>query len=258
MARAHPWYLPFTPRPDARLRLYCLHCAGGGPSMFRTWPELLPDWIEVRAVRLPGRPGRHREPPLTSADEAVAALLDGLSDAGGLDRDHAFLGHSMGALLAYLMLGELDAAGLPAPRFFGVAAWTPGGASRDVMPDPESSDEVFTEAVRALGGVPDELLDDPGMLRATLPMLRADFTLVRGYRRPERPRTRVPLVAFGGADDRVVPPALMDAWKDESEDFRGLHMFPGGHFFLREHAAEVARIVARTAGEVLAAPAAPH
>lgn len=245
MVLSHPWYLTFVPRPRAGLRLYCLPCAGGGPSVFRTWAGLLPDWIELRAVCLPGRQGRHREPAFTGADRAVDALLEGL--AADLTRDHAFFGHSMGALLAYRMTRELVRTSATAPRLLAVASWPPGGAPSSAMPDPAAADTEFADSVRDLGGLPNEFLDDPAILRGTLPLLRADFALCRSYSYAPGPRLRLPVIAMGGTDDRVIPPDLMDSWRTESTDFRGVHLYPGGHFFLREHGAELTRLIAQIA-----------
>lgn len=252
MVLSHPWFLTFQPRPRARLRLYCLPCAGGGPSMFRTWAGLLPGWIELRAVRLPGRQGRHREPAFTQADQAVDALLDGLG--ADLTGDYAFFGHSMGALLGYRMTRELVRTGARAPRLLAVASWPPRGAPSSSMPDPADPDAEFAGAVRGLGGVPDELLDDPAMLRGTLPLLRADFALCRSYSYAPGPRLGPPVVAMGGAGDRVIPPDLMETWRAEAADFRGLHLYAGGHFFLRDHEAELTRLIARTAEAAAASP----
>src|SRR4051794_35791452 len=148
MPRSNPWYLTYLPRPDARLRLYCFPCAGSGPSFFRGWSEFLPPWIELRAVRLPGRQGRHREAAFTDADQAVKALLDGLAD--GLTGDYAFFGHSMGALLAYRMTRELTAVQVRLPRLLAVASWPPQGAPASSMPDPADSDPDFAASCRRL------------------------------------------------------------------------------------------------------------
>ncbi|HZG07184.1 MAG TPA: alpha/beta fold hydrolase [Streptomyces sp.] len=243
MPRAHPWYLAFRPVEDARVTLYCLPCAGGGPSMFRTWADRLPGWIELRAVRLPGRQGRHREPAFTDADEATRALLDGLGPE--LDRPYAFFGHSMGALLAFRMVRELERTGGPLPRLLAAASWPPRGAAPSVMPDPADGDDAFAADLRRLGGIPGDLLDDPEMLRFTLPLLRADFSLCRSYvYRPAAP-LGLPVLAVGGEDDAVTPPDTLATWEGETRDFLGLHLFPGGHFFLHEHVEELTGLVGK-------------
>jgi medium-chain acyl-[acyl-carrier-protein] hydrolase len=246
VGRSHPWYLTFAARPEARLRLYCLPCAGGGPSMYRAWAREFPSWMELRAVRLPGRQGRHREQPFTDADQAVRGLLDGLADE--LTGRFAFFGHSMGALLAYRMTRELSQAGAVMPRLLAVASWPPRGAPAAAMPDPEDTDAGFREASRLLGGVPDEIFNDPAVMRLTLPLLRADFRLCRSYAYQPRAPLDLPLAAFGGCDDQVVPPGLLETWQQETTDYRGLHLYPGDHFFLHQHVPELVRVIADAAG----------
>jgi len=241
MPRSNPWYLTYLPRPDARLRLYCFACAGSGPSFFRGWPELLPPWIEVRAVRLPGRPGRHREAAFTDADQAVKGLLDGLAEE--LTGDYAFFGHSMGALLAYRMTRELLASKATLPRLLAGASWPPQGAPTSSMPDPADDDADFAASCRRLGGVPDEMFDDPAILGLTLPLLRADFALCHSYTYDPAPPLPLPVVALNGSEDSVIPPHLMTTWQEQSEDFRGLRLYPGGHFFVHDHAQEVTALL---------------
>jgi surfactin synthase thioesterase subunit len=57
----------------------------------------------------------------------------------------------------------------------------------------------------------------------------------------------MPVIALGGDADMVTPPETLATWCEEALDFRGLHLFPGGHFFLAEHAVAVADLVIRTA-----------
>jgi medium-chain acyl-[acyl-carrier-protein] hydrolase len=153
----------------------------------------------------------------------------------------------MGAMLAYRTTLALRQRGAPLPQALAVASWPPQGASQRVMPDPASSDTVFTADLRRLGGVPDELLDDPSMTKLALPILRADFRLCRSYVYRPAPPLRMPVIALGGDTDLVTPAETLATWREEAADFRGLHLFPGGHFFLAEHAAEVADLVIQTA-----------
>ncbi|WP_052422538.1 thioesterase II family protein [Nonomuraea candida] len=233
--RTPPWYLAFEPRPSARLHLYALPCAGGGPSAFRPWTRHLPPWIELRAVTLPGRPGRHREPAHTDCDTAARALAAELAEQRV---PYAIFGHSMGAMLGYRAVRELWSAGGPLPELLAIAAWPVRGALS--RPDPRADDAGFAAWLRALGGLPDEIADDPGALARTLPVARADFTLCASYAYRAEPPLPVPVAAFCGTRDPVAPEHSMTEWAAHTTDFRGLRTFDGDHFFVRERVPELA------------------
>lgn len=213
--------------------------------MFRSWVDQLPEWVELRAVRLPGRPGRHREPLFTDVDLAVEALLAGLGTE--LAGRYAFIGHSMGAMLAYRMTLALRQRNAVLPLLLAVASWPPSGASPEVMPEPTDSDAAFAADLRRLGGVPDELLANPAMTKLFLPVLRADFRLCRSYvYRPAAP-LGMPVIALGGDTDTVTPPETLASWRHEASDFRGLHLFPGGHFFIADHVPQLTDLIVQAA-----------
>ncbi|MEV6983452.1 alpha/beta fold hydrolase [Sphaerisporangium sp. NPDC051017] len=253
--RTPPWYLAFEPRPSARLHLYALPCAGGGPSAFRPWTRHLPSWIELRAVTLPGRPGRHREPAHTDCDTAARALAAELAaELEGQSVPYALFGHSMGAMLGYRMVRELQSAGGRLPELLAVAAWPVRGAL--AQPDPRDGDERFIASLRALGGLPDELAGDPAVLARMLPVARADFTLCASYAYRAEPPLPVPVAAFCGTRDPVAPERGMAEWRAQTTDFRGLRIFDGDHFFVRDRAAEL--VSAITAILKMRGPAARH
>src|SRR5919197_4113314 len=68
------WLIRPQPRSSARLRLFCLAYAGGGASLFRSWPNGLPADVEVCGVQLPGRETRLFERPFM----AMGPLVDDL------------------------------------------------------------------------------------------------------------------------------------------------------------------------------------
>ncbi|HEY0193511.1 MAG TPA: alpha/beta fold hydrolase, partial [Kofleriaceae bacterium] len=94
-----PWITRPQLHPGAALRLICLPYAGGGASVFRTWPAALPPQVEVWAIELPGRETRAREAPLASRRALVQQLTEALMPR--LHAPFAIYGHSMGSLLAF-------------------------------------------------------------------------------------------------------------------------------------------------------------
>ena len=57
-------------------RLFCLHYAGGGASIYRQWASRLPTWVEVCAIQLPGRETRMSERGYTEMQAAVKEVAE--------------------------------------------------------------------------------------------------------------------------------------------------------------------------------------
>ncbi len=93
------WVACAKPNPQAKLRLFCFHYAGGGASVFRGWRDSLPQSVEVCAIELPGRGMRLRESPFTQLEPLVQHLASTLLPY--LDKPFAFFGHSMGGLVSF-------------------------------------------------------------------------------------------------------------------------------------------------------------
>src|SRR5579883_2155511 len=140
-----PWRVCFKPNPQARLRLFCFPYAGGAASIYRLWPQLLPETIEVHAIQLPGREGRLLEPTYVR----LAPIIDEVTQAIAplLDRPFALFGHSLGALLAFELARQLRRLQRPQPiHFFASARRAPQFADPDPpihrLPDAEFLEEV--------------------------------------------------------------------------------------------------------------------
>lgn len=68
-------------------------------TLARFIPQL-PDFIQVRAVQLPGRGSRVKEAPIGNMMELVEHIGNSMLPLLG-DEPFAFFGHGMGAILAY-------------------------------------------------------------------------------------------------------------------------------------------------------------
>jgi surfactin synthase thioesterase subunit len=78
-----------------------------------------------------------------------------------------------------------------------------------------------------------------------LPPLHADLALVARYK-PRPGTVRVPLTAFAGADDETAAVEDVRRWSDCSTRWRGIHVLPGGHFFVSSAGRAILDAVAAT------------
>ncbi|WP_051818844.1 MULTISPECIES: thioesterase II family protein [Streptomyces] len=211
-------------------RLVCFPHAGGAASFFRAWPALLGPDTEVLAVRYPGREDRILEGPARTMDDLSGPVAAALAALPPLPT--VYFGHSMGASVAYEVARET------APRLLLVS----GRAAPHRLPRFRYDDDAALLAdVRRRGGPLAPALDDPDLVELVLPALRADYALLEDYAAKARAeRLDLPVAAFYGEADPDVPADAVLAWADVAA--RGAftsRAFPGDHFYLVPHAAEV-------------------
>lgn len=223
------WVRYLANRPDATVRLFCFHYAGGAASVFRQWPRGLPDWVEPVAIQLPGRENRFGEPLFDRMAPLVATLLDVLPPH--LDPPFAFFGCSMGARVAFALGHALRDAGDPLPEALFLAA-SPGPSQPIRVPGWDESDELLVQYMRDLGGTPDDVLADADLLSVLLPTVRADLTVVATWPYTAPAPLPVPIHALAGSGDPYATPNRMLAWSRETSTAFAHHVIPGDHFFI--------------------------
>lgn len=243
IAEPDRWIVRPGPAADAAVRLFCLSYAGGGASLFRSWPAALPG-VDVAPIQLPGHEERMSEPPIADMPPLVTALAAAVCPH--LDRPFAVFGHSMGARIAFELTRELRRRDAPLPvRLFVSACKAPHIPRVPTPPVMTLSDRLFTGMLRRMNGTPPEVFDDPELVRAVLPALRADFTLVDTYEYADEPALAVPISVIGGTEDPEAREDDLLAWQAHTtEDFR-LRLLAGGHFVVRTRENELTAAVAR-------------
>lgn len=226
----NPWLIRPRPNPRAALRLLCFPYAGGGASMFRTWPAALPADVELLAVELPGRESRFNEPPFQRLGPLIASLTDAVGPQ--LQAPFAIYGHSLGALVGFSFARELRRRSLGEPVHLFVS-----GRRAPQLPEPspmhQLSEPQFRDRLRRLGGIPEAVFQEPELMAVFLPILRADIAVSEADPVQREDPLACPITALGGLTDEKASMAELDAWQAQTRAAFEREAFSGGHFFLQ-------------------------
>lgn len=226
-----PWIQYLDPKPQARLRLFCLPYAGGSASLFRTFSRYLPAEIEVWPVQLPGRESRLREPAYSRMEPLIDALLAAISPY--FTMPFALFGHSMGALVSFELARALRRhPDLQAPVHLFVSGHRAPHLFIKNTATYHLPDEQFMEKIRNLNGTPEEVWKHPELLQLLLPLLRADFEVCETYQWKQEAPLDCLLSAYGGLSDGGVPRETVLAWREQTRSVFTTRFFPGEHFYL--------------------------
>ncbi|MEU6229768.1 alpha/beta fold hydrolase [Streptomyces sp. NPDC047042] len=241
-------WLPAAPPTGAAAtrRLLILPHAGSGTAAWFGWRSLLPDDVDLRVGRLPGRETRLAEQPLTSAADAMHALCAAYRALPPLPT--VVFGHSLGALLAR----GLCAAAPHTVRALVVSGEVaPGSGSRshgDVLGLPDH--EFAIEVHKRWGAVPPQILDAPEFLSIFLPPLRGDLALVDSFPEEIGESIDMPLFVFAGVEDDLDEVGIQ-RWKSHTNGAVKLFRHPGAHMAVLEDPAVTELVINACLGGLL-------
>ena len=215
--------------------------AGGGPAVFNPLKPYIPASVDVYAAHLPGREGRFNEEPIADLETIVQALAKAVCMVA--NGKVVIFGHSLGALLGYLVAARLESLGMPVNRLIVSGRHGPGVNAKTAgishLPD-----EDFLKALSGYGGMSDEILKCPEILEMMLPMLKADFSLSERYdTKQQHPKVRSEMIVVGAVDDHLVDFSKLENWKSFTTGSFRLIDFRGGHFYLASQAAAIVSLM---------------
>ena len=94
-------------------RLFCFTYAGGAASIYRDWPNQLPQNIDVHAVQFPDHGNRLSASLFKRVQPLVESIAQELMPY--LEGSFAFFGHSMGAIISFELAQLLRRGNKPGP-----------------------------------------------------------------------------------------------------------------------------------------------
>ncbi|MFD3747808.1 thioesterase II family protein [Nocardia sp. NPDC058633] len=227
-----------------RARLTCFPPGGGSATFYRELARHIGPGVEVTAVQYPGRQDRLDDPTITDlhllADRIAADLVRQPGPARSL------FGHSMGATLAYETALRLAAAGQPVRAL--VVSGRPAPDFVETGRLHQASDAALIDDLERLANDPAPvrlLRTEPGLADLVLPAVRADYQAVETYRHRRGPLLQCPVVALVSTEDPTTSVAQADQWRTVTAGPFSMRTFDGGHFYLDEQHAAVAREITR-------------
>lgn len=240
VAAADKWLRQFHPSSRSEVQLACFPHAGGAASYYFRLSRMLAPVAGVLAVQYPGRQDRLREPCVDNVPDLADRIYEALS--ARISRPIALFGHSMGAVLAFEVARRMQREGKVAPRYLFASGRRAPSCRRDDHIHLRDDAGLVTE-LRRTGGTDPRWLEDDELLTCLLPVIRNDYKVAETYScAPEAPLD-CPVMALVGDADPHTTVGEASAWRQHSTMEFGLHVFPGGHFYLDAHQPDVAALV---------------
>ncbi|MFC9361837.1 thioesterase II family protein [Rhodococcus sp. NPDC057014] len=223
--------------------LLCFPHGGGTASAYRQLADALFPRIELLAVQYPGRQDRLGEAMMPDIGAIAERVVRESTPHAG--RPLAVFGHSMGATVAF------EAARRFEQRGHALAALFVSGRTAPSVVQPTTlhlaSDRALLDDMRRLGGpesnVVQVLVENPDLAEMVLPSVRNDYKAVETYRYKAGQDVSCPIVALRGDSDPSVTDTDIRPWSEFTSGSFETCEFSGGHFYLDEHADEVASLV---------------
>jgi acyl transferase domain-containing protein/surfactin synthase thioesterase subunit/short-subunit dehydrogenase len=235
-----PWVIKQSKTDTPKMRLFCFHHAGGGPSAFSGWRKKIPDDIDLCLIQLPGHELRRGEPLLATLDPVISGITQSLRQY--LDVPYVFFGHSMGALLAVEVAKNLIKLNVPLPKYLILSSASPiTEVSRQDLSS--LSDEDFIDFInKNFGGIPSSLLENKEILKEFLPTMRADFSILNSLP-PLKEALNIPVTTIYCMDDPSNSEESINKWASTTRASYQSIKLPGGHFEIINNADSFIEVV---------------
>ena len=239
------------PRPvsNPRLRLFCFPYAGGSAATYQSWGGRIPSDVELVIIHPPGRASRLIEKPHLDMNSLMLELMGEYEFITSLP--YILLGHSLGSRVAYELASKIQQKGGRAPDHFIASGSRAPHLLSDKKRKKVTSDDEFILELKALGGTPDDVLENDELIEVLMPMLRADFGIAERYQADEVQIACAVTVLSGDEDSEITEPQLL-AWGDLTGQDCKIEYISGGHFFIEESHEEVMDVLNSLLKKVLA------
>ena len=184
-------------------------------------------------LEYPGRGARSSEKLMTDVDTIVDDALDQVLPHIRESGEYVLYGHSMGALIAFLVSRKIEESGFRRPSKLVVSGRNAPSHVR-VHSFSMLDDQAFVQKLARLGGIPLDFLQQPALLQYFIPAMRADILALEKFRHCADKKLTVPIDVLLGMDDPITK-NIPHEWAAETTANTNFMSFSGDHFFIFGH-----------------------
>ena len=208
---------------------------------YQKFGAVAPDELEFVPLTTPGKDQRLSETLLTDVHQLAEQYAQQLIDSE--DSDYILYGHSMGALMANLVVQNLSEQNATLPKHVVVSSY-PAPRHHHDRGRGQMDDIAFIKHMKQLDGLPPRLLNEPSLMRVFLPILRADITAIDNYRYEPTDKFDTPLTVLFGSKEEQLQRVILD-WQQECAQRITVQRMEGGHFFIFEDPGKMMEVFSR-------------
>ncbi|GAB2911782.1 thioesterase II family protein [Rheinheimera gaetbuli] len=225
-----------------KVLLFCFPYAGGGSQFYAKWHSLLEPKVQVCPVFLPGRERRIREPLRSDMMALIDELVEQIAPFTG--QPYALFGHSMGALISYLLTCKLIQKGFAAPQHLFVSGR--GYISAEFMRSKVKAQgfEKYLESILGMSSQTEQVLNNDALRKLFLPIFRADVQLCADWQDESVSPIPSPITVFYGDVDTSVTKNSLLAWQQRTNKAFNMKMLPGEHLFVLQQSGPITKEIA--------------
>jgi external thioesterase TEII len=204
--------------------------AGGSKFSFQKVSKNNSNFI---TLEYPGRGMRINEKLSNSINELIEDLLQAVVKIAKSEKEYIIYGHSMGALVGFLMCHRLKKEGVNLPNKL-IVSGNKGPMSEKISKLSFLPENEFWDEVVRLGGTPNELNGSPEIRAFFTPILKADFSIIENYEPKLKEKLNIPIDVFYGKDEGINDDEIL-YWKELSSEPVNIKRMEGDHFFIFKH-----------------------
>lgn len=225
------------------IKLFCFPYAGGSASVYGKLKQYLDKNIEIVPIEYTGRGKRINEKFYTDISGAIDDIYEVIrKHING--HEFAFLGHSMGCIIAYEICKRVrEDCGREPAHIFVSGRYPPHVRKKSTILHTLPND-WFKNEIMKIGGTPKEIFENEELSQLFIPILKADYRLVELYEfQDENVRFNSRITVLSGKDDKIVEKDELYEWQKYSLYAIDVYEFDGGHFFINNYVKEIAEII---------------
>lgn len=213
--------------------------AGGSQYAYTDLKKHLPTHQQVVCLDYPGHGRRMTESLMDNLDDLVSDAYQQIKDS--CVGEFIFWGHSMGAVMAFLLCHKLMKQGKKLPKQVIVS----GRNAPNLLSRKEKISHLpkaeFIDKLRDIGGTPEAVLINQDLLDLFEPILRNDFKALEGFQ-VNLPALPIPFQVWTGSEESLNEDDIND-WQLTSIFPIAKRVFPGNHFFIYQHLPTIAELL---------------